>query len=497
MRLAPKDGWESLPSFISYFGLDTASNTPQVEGAINGVFQAGGLIGALTCTWTADKFGRRKALFVGSMFATVGGALQAGSVHMAMFIIMRFISGLGIGALITLVPLYLTEVAPPKIRGLVVGTTGIMIGFGYASASWIGFGFYFLENGSGAQWRVPIAIQCVPALGLAFSVFFLAESPRWQANTKGKIPTVIANDRYEEAFQVFVKVHAESSDQADMNSVHAEFELIRAQIIHEKHNAVRFLDLFTHKTLRRRTLVGFLTLLGGQAAGTQVVNNYGPSLYAALGYDGTQTLLIQCCWITTVAIGNIINASIIDKLGRRPLLHFGFAACIIAMIGECVTVSTFQRSGSRPAASAAVFFLFLEVFCYASTLDATTYVYSSEVFPTPMRAKGMAVSISGLFLGGLLILEPAPTAFASIHWKYFLVFVCASSVMLVVVHFLFPETNQKSLEEISALFGDTVEHDPVSADGQNLSIFEDRGGDKAPVDVNLKVKGTNTSGRSD
>ncbi|KAK7905615.1 hypothetical protein LTR67_000338 [Exophiala xenobiotica] len=431
MRLAPKDGWGSLPSFISYFGLDTASNTPQVEGAINGVFQAGGLIGALTCTWTADKFGRRKALFVGSMFATVGGALQAGSVHMAMFIITRVISGLGIGALITLVPLYLTEVAPPKIRGLVVGTTGIMIGFGYASASWIGFGFYFLENGSGAQWRVPIAIQCVPALGLAFSVFFLAESPRW----------LIANDRYEEAFQVFVKVHAESSDQADMNSVHAEFELIRAQIIHEKHNAVRFLDLFTHKTLRRRTLVGFLTLLGGQAAGTQVVNNYGPSLYAALGYDGTQTLLIQCCWITTVAIGNIINASIIDKLGRRPLLHFGFAACIIAMIGECVTVSTFQRSGSRPAASAAVFFLFLEVFCYASTLDATTYVYSSEVFPTPMRAKGMAVSISGLFLGGLLILEPAPTAFASIHWKYFLVFVCASSVMLVVVHFLFPEVS--------------------------------------------------------
>lgn len=84
------------------------------------------------------------------------------------------------GALITLVPLYLTEVAPPKIRGLVVGTTGIMIGFGYASASWIGFGFYFLDNSSGAQWRVPIAIQCVPALGLALSVLFLPESPRWR-----------------------------------------------------------------------------------------------------------------------------------------------------------------------------------------------------------------------------------------------------------------------------------------------------------------------------
>lgn len=58
-----------------------------------------------------------------------------------------------------------------------------------------------------------------------------------------------------------------------------------------------------------------------------------------------------------------------------------------------------------------------------------------------MRAKGMAVSISGLFLGALLTLVPAPTAFARLHWKYFLVFVCASGVMLIVVYFLFPEVS--------------------------------------------------------
>jgi MFS family permease len=83
------------------------------------------------------------------------------------------------GALITLVPLYLAEVAPPQIRGRVVGTTGIMIGIGYASASWIGFAFYFV-HAKNTQWRVPTAIQCLAPLVLAAGVWSLPESPRWR-----------------------------------------------------------------------------------------------------------------------------------------------------------------------------------------------------------------------------------------------------------------------------------------------------------------------------
>jgi MFS family permease len=81
--------------------------------------------------------------------------------------------------LITLTPLYLAEVAAAKIRGRVVGTTGIMIGIGYASASWIGFGFYFVDA-SGTQWRIPTAIQCFPPLVLAVVIWWLPESPRWR-----------------------------------------------------------------------------------------------------------------------------------------------------------------------------------------------------------------------------------------------------------------------------------------------------------------------------
>jgi MFS family permease len=85
------------PSFIHYFGLDHRSNAAQLEGAINGVFQAGGLIGALASIPVADNYGRRMGLFVASSFAVLGGALQTGSVHIGMYMAMRTISGVGVG----------------------------------------------------------------------------------------------------------------------------------------------------------------------------------------------------------------------------------------------------------------------------------------------------------------------------------------------------------------------------------------------------------------
>jgi MFS family permease len=85
------------PSFIAYFELDTRSNATQLTGAINGLFQTGGLFGALSCTKFPDWLGRRKALLLNAVITVIGGALQAGSVDIGMYIAMRFVTGWGIG----------------------------------------------------------------------------------------------------------------------------------------------------------------------------------------------------------------------------------------------------------------------------------------------------------------------------------------------------------------------------------------------------------------
>src|ERR1700761_9566868 len=81
--------------------------------------------------------------------------------------------------MVVLIPLYQSEIAPPRIRGFLVGMHGVLICVGYALASWVGLGFYFV-NASGAQWRLPLAIQCVPPLLLVLGVMFLPETPRWR-----------------------------------------------------------------------------------------------------------------------------------------------------------------------------------------------------------------------------------------------------------------------------------------------------------------------------
>lgn len=92
-----------------------------------------------------------------------------------------------------------------------------------------------------------------------------------------------------------------------------------------------------------------------------MILDYGPLLYESLGFSAVPQLLVQCGWITVSPIGNSINALVVDRLGRTRLLMFGFAGCIVALIGECITVSVFDRTGKDAAASAAVFFLFLHI----------------------------------------------------------------------------------------------------------------------------------------
>ncbi|OJJ42420.1 hypothetical protein ASPZODRAFT_76938 [Penicilliopsis zonata CBS 506.65] len=432
------------PSFVAYFSLDTRPDATQLIGAVSGLFQAGGLFGCLSCLTSADWLGRRRALLITALVTLVGGALQAGSVNIAMFLVFRFVTGLGIGSIVTLVPLYQSEIVPPRIRGFLVGMHGILICTGYSLASWVGLGFYFV-NASGAQWRLPLAIQCVPPLLLALGIGFLPESPRW----------LLDQNRVEEARRAFEAVRADESD-ADVpdDAVESEFRAMQAQIRSEHAQEHTVMDLFHSAAMRKRCLIGFAVLFGCQGTGTLVINNYGPLLYESLGFSSVAQLLIQCGWISVCPIGNLINSLLVDRVGRTRLLMVGFVGVITALVGECVAMSIFDRTGARSAANAAVFFLFWHIACFSSTSDATSYIYASEIFPTPLRAKGLAVSVSGLFVATIVFLQCGPTAFDAIGWKYYLVFLACSVVVLFFVWFYCPETRQLSLEEISELFGD-------------------------------------------
>ncbi|KAG8355324.1 hypothetical protein FVEN_g6736 [Fusarium venenatum] len=450
--------------FISHFNLVPVHNpnANALLGATNGLFQTGGLLGALSIGYCADRFSRRAASIISSLILCVGGALQAASQNISMFLAMLFFTGMGVGQIAGAVPLYQSEISPPHSRGLLVCLHGVLIGTGYSIAGWVGYACYPLSGS--LQWRIPLALQVVTPALLCIGTLFLPESPRW----------LLQNDRPDEALDVLKRLHANVQD-TEFQFARKEFHDMQQQLSLEKTTGKdSYMDLLTQKGLLKRVIVGFLTMFGAQCTGTLVVNNYRTVLYSNVGYDGRTAIAFTAGWVTVSIAGNAITAIFVDKLGRVKFMIIGFTGIVCVLIGEIVCLALLESRESYGLSLAAIAFLYGHIAFFSSCIDATTYIYASEIFPTHLRARGLSLSLSGLFLVSLCFTQAATSALASIGWRYYILFTVMSALMVLVLFFYFPETKGLSLEEMAKLFGDEVATD-VAASVPGEAILEAKG----------------------
>lgn len=134
----------------------------------------------------------------------------------------------------------------------------------------------------------------------------------------------------------------------------------------------------------------------------------------------------------------------------------GLIGCAVALLGTGIMVALYSGTDNKPGNSAGVFFLYLYLTFYASCMDASTYVFVSEIWPTHLRAKGFSVSVAGLFVGSLTLLEAAPTAFETIGYRFYFIMMTFTIVCAIIFAEFFPETKGLTLEEIASKFGDEV-----------------------------------------
>lgn len=144
-------------------------------GAANGLFAGGGCIGALIISPSLNRLGRRLTIQIVCVICVVGSSIQGGAVQIAMFLVGRFITGVGVGMMQVSVPIYQSELSPAKQRGLMVGGHGILIVCGYAMAAWTGLGCYFAVPL--VQWRLCLSLQVVAPLILRK---FIARGTAWE-----------------------------------------------------------------------------------------------------------------------------------------------------------------------------------------------------------------------------------------------------------------------------------------------------------------------------
>lgn len=468
------------PSFISYFELDTRGDAAELMGLMNSLFQAGGFIGVWTVAGVSDKYGRKMAIIYCAVVNLFAAAGLTGSVNIEMFLAFRFIAGWGAWTIVTAVPIWMNEVAPPSIRGILVDCHTVGFLLGYNLATYCGYGFYHLPYSNEWGWRGGMIFQALFVIILLSGIHWLPESPRW----------LIMNDRYEEAERVLMRLH--QPDEARVEAVQ-----IRQSIQRDRHHISTWWSMIAKKSYRKRTLFVVGMELSIHTSGILVVNNYGPTIYASLGFDTNKQLLFQIYWCVVGLSTGFLSFFIIDRFPRNKLLAFGVFGCAACLTIVCGLIGRFTspealENPNNTALNAVIAFIYIlncfyqlglgkgttpSTSCPDSLADSLTdgvqFCSLGEIFPNHIRAKGVVIGVATITGVNIMWLQVAPIAFRTIGYKFYIAFFVPGFVASVWLWFFFPNTLKIPLEEVARLFGDmeeevTLQKNEASNDLQQL-----------------------------
>lgn len=430
------------PNLFAYFDFEDKSNAPGIIGAIAGLLNVGGIIGVPIIVEVSDRFGRKWAFFGACCFSFIGAALGAGAQNLGMLLAARLITGMGAWSNLMCAVTYQQEIAPATRRGVLGGSVGVGISCGYVSAAWVGVGFFFMN--SQINWRIPLILQIIPPLVTCIGLLFVPESPRWLAS----------HQRSEESYEILKKIHRSRSDPQYIIAREEHFQIV-SQVELDRTLKSSWISMFT--VYKKRTWAAVLVMVANQSTGVQIMANFGPRLYGALGYSAEQSLLIAGGWITMTVAFQFASAYFTDRIGRRwPLILSVVGAGCVFMSMEAGLDATYGGSANtNPAGNrAAVAALFLFIIAY-SLGEPISYLYIGEIFPNHIRTKGIAVGLITINLMTIWITQAQPTAAANIGYKYYIIFVVLSFVTAIMQWYWLPETANVPLEEMAEVFGDS------------------------------------------
>ncbi|KAJ5697140.1 Sugar transporter [Penicillium malachiteum] len=407
-----------------------------VPGMVVSLYDVGCFIGAMSLGWLADPIGRERTLAIACLVFIVGAILQAASYSITQITIGRVILGYGVGACAGGVPLYVAELSPPAIRGRVVAIEQMILCLGELVAFWLNYGFNFLETKD--WWRIPLAIQILPAMVLAVGCWFwLPPSPRWLAS----------QDRHECAREVLTRLHGSEA---------ADLELLEIQGSIEFEHTVSqatWKDMFT-KPVLRVTLLGMGVQFLQQITGTNSILYYTPSLFERGGITNPRTANLATGGVGVVLfVTSWIPIFFFDRLGRKTWLQIGTVGMMGAMIGITVLQWHAEHHPGDPANYTIIMFPYLFYVFFNISWGVGSWTYAAEIFPVSMRAKGNALSTASLWAACYIVAQASPPIGDAIGWGLYLIYSGICVVAFFFVRYCLVETRGRTLEEMSRLFG--------------------------------------------
>ncbi|GAA5849546.1 hypothetical protein JCM9279_007265 [Rhodotorula babjevae] len=469
----------ALTSFKNEFG---AANVTSNSAWLVSCYQLGALVGSLLGLPAGFYFGRRWGLLGSGLIFTLGAGIMLaadGERGFAPIYAGRVIAGVGIGAMSNLTPLYISEIAPPAIRGQLVGMYEIGWQLGGLIGFWINYGVSEHIAISRTQWLIPFAVQLIPGGLFAIGIpFFVKESPRW----------LISRGRRDEAIKNLCYLRKlEYNDPymvQEVNDIDLQVENDRTAVGSGFFAPIR--HLFSHGFLFRRMLITSSTFIFQNGTGINAINYYSPTIFRSIGVTGTSTSLFTTGLFGVVkTIASLIWAFLlIDHLGRTKLLMIGSAGCSVSMfiVGGYIAIGKPQNKTTSSLDSggvAAIFFLYLWTTFYALTWNGTPWVVNAEAFPGSVRQVTQCLAATSNWLWNFAIARATPTMFEQMGgggYGVYIFFACFTAMSIPFVFFLLPETKNVPLEEMDRLFLDSR---PWSANKRVLAELRRERADRA------------------
>lgn len=401
--------------------VQTFPMTPFIQGFMTAAVPLGALFGAVLAGRIADRYGRRRVLLAAAVVFFVGSLLAAAAQSVVELTLARLMLGVAIGVSGMVAPLYLSESADSRRRGMLVATYQLMITIGILVAYFVDY--ILIEVG----WRAMFACGAVPALLLFVGSLVIPESPRWLA-LRGRI---------EEARAVLMRLR-----RGDTATVVAELASIDSVTHGQK---ARFRDLFSRR-IRPAALAAFGLYVFQQLSGINAVIYYAPSIFANTGFESHSATLLATVGVGTVnVLATIVALWLIDRLGRRPLLFIGLSGTVVSLAAIAATVTW----GGPEWAFVSVIGLMVYIAAFAISLGPVPHVMMSEVFPLALRGRGMGLASVANWGFNYVVVLLFPVALAGLGIGA--VMAAFGVVCLVGIVFTLrfvPETKGVTLEEI-------------------------------------------------
>ncbi|KAG9256850.1 general substrate transporter [Emericellopsis atlantica] len=418
---------------------------PSIRGIITGVYYVGTLLSYLFLAHPlADWLGRKRAAAIGTVVMVIGMWCMAAARGLLPLVIGRLACGLGVGIISTTVPLYQSEISPAKERGKFVTMNHVGFIAGMAVGLWVGYGMSFWKTTSGDfwGWRFSIFLQIIPATIFLLGLPFLPETPRW----------LVQQGRKDEAKAILYTLRPSSLATQELDLISTSTTRLPPTFSSFKRLT---LSLFRDPALFARLWRAFLLQFMAQMCGAAAMKYYLPSLLQNLGLSVQSSLMAGAIEMTLKIGMTVVEMWIIDRLGRRLCLVLGSVIMGVAMLINGALPLLYPNNMNKSADIICIMFIFIYAMGYSLGLGPAAWVYSSEIFPTSVRARGLNLAASGGALGSIIVSQIWPlgnAAFGSGIYFFFMVvnFACAPTIW-----FLYPETKGRELEDMDALFGKT------------------------------------------